>query len=154
MTRLLSLFVCSIPLFLAGCGEAGPPLGTVSGTVMLDGKAMPNMMVVFTPKAGGQNSTAKTNSEGKYELVGATSKGALIGLHTVSITTLAETSAAVAPTEMSSDSAEYAAQGDPSQYKKAAQFKELVPERYNTKSELIEEVKSGANTINFDLKSK
>jgi hypothetical protein len=139
----------------SGCGESGPPMGTVTGTVTLDDKPMPNLMVVFVPKAGGQTSTATTNSEGKYELLGANSKGALVGLHTVSITTVRE-AAAPGPdfSNIPSDSADYAKQGDPSQYAKAAQWKELIPEKYNAKTELVEEVKAGANTIDLILKSK
>ena len=130
-------------------------MGQVSGIVTIDGKPMANRMVVFVPKAGGQTSTATTNSEGKYELLGASTKGALIGLHTVSISSVREaTAAAVDYSQMPSDSAEYASQGDPAAYKKAAEFKEVIPVRYNTKSELVEEVKSGKNTIDFDLKSK
>jgi hypothetical protein len=139
----------------AGCGSSGPPMGTVSGVVTLDGKPMPKMMVVFVPKEGGQTSTATTNSDGKYELLGASSKGALIGLHTVSITTVKEpVTEAVDFSQLPSDSPQYGQQSDAAMYKKAAEFKELVPARYNTKSELVEEVKAGSNTINFDLKTK
>ena len=31
---------------------------------------------------------------------------------------------------------------------------EMIPEHYNTKTELVEEFKSGSNTPTFDLKSK
>ncbi len=155
MNRILSIVACSAALCLSGCGESGPPLGKVTGTVTLDGKPMPKIMVVFVPKDGGQTSTATTKSDGTYELLGASSKGALIGLHKVSLTTVREAEAAGPDfSQLPSDHPDYAKQGDPSQYKKAAQFKELIPEKYNTKSELVEEVKAGSNTINFELTSK
>jgi hypothetical protein len=155
MAKFCTALLAIITLVVAGCGTSGPPMGQVTGTVTLDGKPMPNRMVVFVPKAGGQTSTATTNSEGRYELIGASTKGALIGLHTVSITSVREAAAAaVDMSQMPSDSPQYAAQGDPAAYKKVAEFKEVIPARYNTKTELVEEVKAGKNTIDFDLKSK
>lgn len=155
MARVCIALLTIVLLVVTGCGTAGPPMGQVSGSVTLDGKPMTNRLVVFVPKAGGQTSTATTNSEGKYELIGASTKGALIGLHTVSISSVKEAAAAAVDfSQMPSDSAQYASQGDPAAYKKAAEFKEVIPARYNIKSELVEEVKAGKNTIDFDLKSK
>ena len=155
MLKSAALLLIALILTTAGCGESGPAMGKVTGTVTVDGKVPPKLMIVFVPKDGGQTSTATTNSEGKYELLGSSTKGAVVGLHTVSITTVREATAATTDfANLPSDSPEYAAQGDPSQYKAAAQWKELLPERYNTNSELVEEVKAGQNEINFDLKTK
>lgn len=155
MTRALIFSWVVLLLSISGCGDSGPAMGKVTGTVKLDGKPTPKLMVVFVPKEGGETSQAITNSDGVYELLGKVKKGALLGLHTVSITTVREPSAAAqASTEMSSDSAAYANQSDPAQYVRAAQFKELVPAKYNSKSELVEEVAAGDNVIDFDLKTK
>ncbi len=150
----LCVILSALTFSLPGCGAGGPPMGKVKGTVKLDGKPMPKLMVTFIPKSGGQTSTGVTNSDGVYELLGTNSKGALVGLHTVSITTMLDPAVSV-PTDMPSDSDAYANQGSPAQYTKAAvQNREKIPARYNTQTELAEEVKSGSQTIDFDLKSK
>tara|TARA_R110002111_G_scaffold107056_2_gene165462 strand:- start:30663 stop:31082 length:420 start_codon:yes stop_codon:yes gene_type:complete len=121
-------------LIAAGCGgQAGdqPDLGYVTGTVTLDEKPLPGVVVVFSPETG-RASVGTTDSDGKYELiyVGDT-KGANIGTHKVSITT------------------EQAESTDES----AAPFKETIPAKYNTQSTLTEEVKAGDNVFDFQLKS-
>jgi hypothetical protein len=123
----------------------------VTGKVTLDGQPVTNGLVTFTPVEGGRAASGKTDASGQYELVGVGGKGAVVGQHRVTVTTLHE---AVAATEMSSDSAEYAKQamGDPSAYD-TAKVVELIPEKYNAKSELTKEVKSGANVIDLELTS-
>src|SRR4026207_1545244 len=106
MTRLLGF--CSLigaAVLLAGCGESGPPMGTVTGKVTLDGKALNNALVTFTPEGGATPSTGKTTEEGQYELIYMDRKGALVGNHTVAVTVLAETPATI--TEMKSDDPNY-----------------------------------------------
>jgi len=43
-----------------------PDLGTVHGTVMLNGKPLPNVSLYFKPEVGRQ-SVAKTDAKGVYE---------------------------------------------------------------------------------------
>ncbi len=128
------LFVA--PLMLSvGCGGSGasdqPDLGQVSGVVKMDGQPLANVTVASSP-AQGRPSSAKTDTEGNYELgyIGD-AKGAVIGAHTVSISTPQD-----APTPPGTT------------------YKDPVPAKYNTKTTLKEEVKAGDNTINFDLESK
>jgi hypothetical protein len=154
MRRILCIAAacCLVCLATIGCGPKGPELGSVTGKVTLDGKPVTNGLVTFMPAAGGRPATGKTNTSGQYELLGVDGKGALLGQHRVTVTTLQEV---VAAAEMSSDSPEYAKQAvaDPSDYDSAAVV-EPIPARYNTNTELTFEVKSGSNVIDLELKSE
>ena len=135
-TRLHSRWACLSLLLLvvtAGCGKApsdAPATGHVTGTVKLDDKPLANVIVSFQPEVG-RGSTGKTDAEGRYTLAYSEGvEGAIIGSHRVSIVT---------PTEAP----------DPT-----GAFKDPIPARYNTKSELVKQVAAGENTIDFDLQSK
>lgn len=52
-------------ILLSGCGDSGPPTGTVSGTVTEDGKPA-NVTVIFLHKSGVGGGSGTTDSEGKY----------------------------------------------------------------------------------------
>lgn len=127
-------------LFLAttlGCGDSG--LGTVSGTVHMDGQPLSDAVITFYPivedasQGGGGASYGRTNENGEYELqYNRSTKGAEIGQHKVEITTLVEGGG-----------------GDYGPGKK-----ETVPNKYNIDTELMVEVISGHNVIDFlDLDS-
>lgn len=123
----------AVVFFMSGCGASSdsPPTGTVTGVVTLDGKPLSGVVVSFSPEVGtlGQPSLAATDGEGRYELkYNATTKGAVVGSHKVSVTT---------PTEGP----------DP-------KFKDPIPKKYNSKTELTEKVTAGDNIINLDLLSK
>jgi len=156
MNRVLCIAAvcCLVCLVVVGCGPGGPELGTVTGKVTLDGRPVTNGLVTFTPQAKGGASVGKTDASGQYELLCLDRKGALIGQHKVTVTTLQE---AAAVTEMRSDSPEYAKQAasatDQSAYD-SAKVVEPIPARYNTNTELTKEVKSGSNVIDLELKSE
>lgn len=124
----------------SGCGGSQasdqPDLGSVTGTITMDGAALPGAMVIFSPEKG-RSSMGTTDSEGKYEMVyvGDT-KGAKLGTHKISITTVQEGN--------SEESGEEA----------AIAFKETIPAKYNTKTTLTEIVKEGDNLFDFELTSK
>lgn len=144
-------------LALMGCGPSGPDLGTVKGKVTMFGRPLPNALVTFEPTDGGPVATGPTDEEGNYELFSAGRKGAKVGPHRIVITTIQPPQEADNSQEAlarSSDDPAYMAQalGGPAQYKKAEEFKEKIPAKYNTNTELKEEVKSGSNEFNFDLK--
>lgn len=133
-----SLFLILSPWIL-GCGGGPsdlPPLGTVTGVVKLDGEPLPGALVTFSP-AKGRSSSAETDATGRYELrYSVEHKGAVVGQHSVSISTRRD-----------AVSAEGSGQSQPA-------VAEKVPKRYNDDTQLSEEVKAGANTIDFDLQSK
>jgi hypothetical protein len=152
MNRLVLFGLVVAFLGFAGCDSGGPALGTVTGKVTLDGKPLPNTAVTFIPAGGGGTASGITDANGNYELNYLDRKGALIGKHKVALTTVQQPSETPA-TEMSSDSPEYANQGNvaASEYNKV--FTEPIPAKYNKQTTLEEEVKSGSNEINFDLTS-
>lgn len=131
MTRLIPTLAITALIF-AGCGsnDAGPKLGRVHGVVTLDQQPLPNALVSFYPKDG-RPSTGMTDSNGAYELIFTdTKKGAIVGEHVVRITTAQTSGEGIDP----------------------AKAKETLPSNYNEESELTATVKSGDNTLNFDLK--
>ena len=73
---------------MVGCGDgySGPPVGSVSGTVTINGKPAPDVVVEFTPTDGGRGSSGTTDESGQYQLIYTTNKlGAQVGKHTVKI---------------------------------------------------------------------
>jgi hypothetical protein len=124
---LTTLSVC-----LLGCGGS---MGRVEGTVTLDGTAVKGAYVQFQPEDGSRPSVSFTDDAGRYELLHtADVKGAVVGKHRVSITTRSE--------------------GEDPATGKNVVVKEKIPAKYNLKSELVKEVTSGSNVIDFQLDSK
>jgi len=82
-------FVLGMCLSLNGCSGAPgdqPDLGTVRGTITIDGQPREDILIYFTPADGGRPSTGLSKQDGEYELVYSTSAmGAKCGKHTVTI---------------------------------------------------------------------
>ncbi|PQO43977.1 carboxypeptidase-like regulatory domain-containing protein [Blastopirellula marina] len=126
---LMAVAVIAVSMVL-GCGSAsGPRLGTVSGTVTLNGKPLPDATVSFS-NADNRPSVGKTDASGHYELQFTRERmGAIVGENVVRITVATVEGEGVKPK------------------------RETIPAMYNTDSELRYEVKAGANDdANFDLK--
>jgi hypothetical protein len=92
-------------LFLAipGCGDSGPTIVPVSGTMTFKGKPVANALVTFMPEHG-RPSSAQTDDEGRFTLsYDREHEGVLVGKHKVWIspsknsrpTTAAEQKAAI-----------------------------------------------------------
>jgi len=127
--RIALILLGGVALALAGCGSGGA--APVSGKVTLNGKPLAKATVTFQPTAkGGMDagvaSTGETNDQGEYTLkvVGTGAPGAIVGEHRVSITALQ----GPAP--------------DPKDDNPKPR-EDLVPERYNAKTELKFTVPSG-----------
>jgi hypothetical protein len=121
-----------LPLFAAACNsEKLPGLGSVTGTVTMDGQPVADASVTFDGANPGEPpSLGQTDSAGKYELYYSRGhKGATVGEHAVRISTYGGA----------------ADDGEPR--------KETIPARYNAKSELKSDVKRGSNKFDFELKS-
>lgn len=72
-------------LSLGGCSGGGPTLGSVTGTVTLDGRPLADADVEFAPREG-RGSIGVTDGQGRYELFYTNArKGGLVGTHTVRI---------------------------------------------------------------------
>lgn len=84
--KFAALVLAFAALPLIGCGGPSVPVGSVSGTVTIDGQPASGVTVSFQPVESGRGSTGVTNEEGYYELVySASTEGALIGKHKVGI---------------------------------------------------------------------
>ncbi len=130
MKNAFFLFVF-VSLALVGCNR-GPTDAKVVGTVTFDGEPLYGAVVRFTPESGGRQSEGFTDRTGRYELrFSAQTKGVVSGKHKVSIRTTPE---------------EYGVE--------EVKEVEKLPAKYNTDSQLIMEVKRGAQQIDFDLTSK
>jgi len=132
----ITAFLAWLLIFLSGCSsDAGPTVVPVEGRVILDDEPLADARVVFQPEHG-RPSEGKTDKNGYYELEYTADKaGAIVGKHTVRITT-----------QQTIVGEDY----------KTTEIPERVPPKYNIKSELIREVAPDAseNVFNFDLKSK
>ena len=134
---------------LVGCGGGGPDdmpeIGAVTGTVTVDGQPGANLIVSFQPE-GGRPSMGTTDASGKYELVySRDAKGAKIGKNLVTIST------AVADARYEAGGTEAVASKD----KEPAA--DPIPAKYNSMAmenpDMTVEVKAGANTFDWDVKS-
>ena len=112
-------------LAAAGCGNHGR--AGVHGRVTLDGDPLVGAGVVFKPESGGRESRGVTDASGDYILQYIRNDlGGTIGKNTVRITK-----------QLSHDPAS-----------------EILPEKYNKKTTLTADVKSGDQEIDFPLTSK
>ncbi len=145
----MAAFLFAALLVLPGCTPSDQPdLGRVSGTVTLDGDPLVGVSVVFLPDEG-RPSSGVTDAKGMYELTYIrTTRGAKVGNHRVEI------GGGEGSGEEDSDSEPENPDSQPQAAPKPKQSnKPVIPAKYNSKSELKEEVKAGNNTINFALTS-
>jgi hypothetical protein len=124
--------VVALVALLLGCSqESGPPLGKVSGTVMLDGVPVEGAGLEFIGDAGGV-AYGRTDRSGKYYMsFGANRTGALVGRNLVRIT-----------------AGDKITIGD-----KKYEGREVFPKKYNEKSALYIDVVSGGNRFDFKCES-
>jgi hypothetical protein len=125
---------------ISGCGGGPgdtPEMGTVTGTVKMDGKPLKKALITFIPldHEKARQSVGTTDENGDYELkYSLRETGAMLGKHKVTIST-----AGLSENEYSENSG----------------GGEKVPARYNVNSELTAIVKPGTQTIDFlDLTSE
>ena len=128
---LIAAAVCGLPW--AGCGPGGPPLGRVEGIVTLDGQPIQHATVEFQPTQGAP-SYGGTDADGRYELqYSLQRKGALVGKHTVRITTAGEIT---------------------NEDDITVNVPETIPPWYHRHSTLEVEVERGSNRHDFALSTK
>ncbi|MEZ6128175.1 MAG: carboxypeptidase-like regulatory domain-containing protein [Planctomycetaceae bacterium] len=134
-SKSIRLLVLASLCSMIGCGAASdkPETGEVKGVVTLDGQPLPEARIVFAPVDGGQSSEAISDAQGNYELTyRGEEKGAKVGSHKVHVSTFEEA--------YPDDSGKMIG-GQP----------ELVPQKYNTNTELTVEVKPGPNDVPLEL---
>ena len=93
-TSRLPLFLLLLLLLATvGCGGGGEHgVAKTGGTVTLDGKPVPELVVTFTPQAPasggnpGKSATGRTDAEGKFTLsTYQMGDGAIVGTHQVAV---------------------------------------------------------------------
>lgn len=132
-TLLTGLLTAMAIVVIAGCGSGGPETAEVTGVVTLEGKALANATIIFSPVAKGRPSVATSDAEGHYELMFTIDKsGAELGEHVVTITTGGE---------------EYDDEGN------EIERPETVPAMYNIEKAYKKKVEPGGNTIDLALKA-
>ena len=79
-------------LLSAGCGDSGPDAVPVSGVVTLDGQPVPDVRIVFQPAQGSSDdprlrlgASGTTDENGRFELRTGQHRGALPGVHVVTL---------------------------------------------------------------------
>ncbi|WP_165246353.1 hypothetical protein [Paludisphaera soli] len=141
---LVSLAARLVPAALVvaavvGCGDSSePPRLPVSGKVTLDGKPLPAGQLTFVPLDGRTASVAEVR-DGAFQTDGST--GPAPGRYQVEIYAVESTGKTIPSPDIPGATIE--------------EERDLVPERYNVKSELTAEVKpDGDNAYEFALTSQ
>ncbi|MFM9964901.1 MAG: carboxypeptidase-like regulatory domain-containing protein [Planctomycetaceae bacterium] len=147
-------FVSCCLLWLTGCGVAPSPsygklsLLSVSGTVTLDGQPLPEAVVTFDADDG-QFSYGRTDSAGRFSLqFDSVKAGVTPGKKIVRIST---TRKLLGLNTVEEEGEESRPEGAATP---AARPAELVPDRYNKKSELVADVTPDKTRFDFPLSSK
>jgi hypothetical protein len=134
----------AVVLIIAGCSGGG---NRVTGKVLLDGNPLAGAEVRFEKggKAGADKFVARTDEEGKFEIVPIGGRSIEPGKYVVLISKYVDkTGKQTAPEEVE-------------QLRAAGTAKNIVPEKYNDPSSpnLTAEVKEGKTELApFDLKTK
>jgi hypothetical protein len=132
--RIVLACAAAVGVGLAWRYGPSPRLAEVQGTVHLDGEPLANALIVFQPQGEGTYSSALTDERGHYRLIYTRHEyGALLGRHSVSITTVFDSF------------------GDNSG--KQPGSRERIPPQYNEHTLLVADVVSGLNEFNFSLES-
>ena len=122
--------------FVSGCGNSGPKRNSVAGTVSFKGEPVKYGSISFRSTGGGKNVGTADIIDGKYTIISEV--GLPAGDYDVAITY--------------PDPKVPAPRGDEPPGV-AAPVREMLPAKYNDKSELKATIKDGANdTVNYDLK--
>lgn len=132
----------AVLLSLSGCGrESGPLKVAVSGEVTLDGKPVPQGQIVLSDAAGVAQSFGGEIRDGEYSV------RTTLGKKKVSISSMQV---------VSGKQSKYGGiQGDPVSAENPADvYEEVIPPKYNAKTELTAEVsEKGPNEFSFTLES-
>lgn len=160
MKTVTGLLLC---LNLIACVGCGPTLGEVKGKVTVDGEPGANLLVAFAPTGTGVLGSCVTDENGNYMLVSNLGNGIPPGNYRVAITTQTEIDESMTSSSdaESDDEEEYTGGSDSADYAAAAagkkdeyeQRKEKIPAKYNSQTELQEEITSGLNEINFEIET-
>ena len=143
----------SVLVGITGCGPAGPSVEPVSGTVLLDGAAVPGATVVLTPTGGGLAATGMTGADGRFTVAtvmsGKSWPGAAQGTYSVTATKIeAAAGAVIDPNDPKYDPLASVNPGSGPKY--------VIPKDYGEQatSGLTATITKGKNDLKFELDSK
>jgi hypothetical protein len=128
---------------IGGCSDG--KRGAVSGRVTLDGQPIEEGRITFIPAEGNSGPTAgSVILNGNYRV--PASGGAWVGKNRVEIRGVRKSG-----NQTATASAYPRGTGGTEKVEERA---EAVPEIYNTRSQLVEDIRAGSNQIDFELRSK
>ncbi|WP_437188206.1 hypothetical protein SH668x_001637 [Planctomicrobium sp. SH668] len=134
-TLLLAIFAFGISPILSGCGGGNDNRASISGSVTFNGEPVEEGSITFIAEKG--PSTGGAISNGTYSI--PSENGPMLGNNTVHISWNKKTGKQIeagSPTPAGT---------------KIDERKEAIPDKYNKKSELKVDIKSGANKEDFTL---
>jgi hypothetical protein len=129
-----AVLVILTAILQAGCDQ-GPPVGTIAGDVTLDGQPVKDGHVLFTPLDGNGQTGGGTIRDGKLLAQNVPTGKMKVELH----------GNKVVGKRKAYDTPESPWEDD---------VAELLPTKYNSKSDLTLDVKKGNQDVKYDLKSK
>jgi hypothetical protein len=123
-------------LALVGC-SSDSDRSRVQGSVSYNGEPVDDGGIAFIPEGGGESQVRTTGmiQDGRYDL--DSTRGPYPGKYRVEIYWNKKTGKQIANRTKTASKDER---------------KQAIPPKYNEKTELIETIKPGRNTLNFDLK--
>lgn len=132
-SRLPHVTLLLLALLICGCDE--PNVGLISGSVQVDGKPAKTGAITFIPVDGKSGTAGAVIEAGKYNAIDVP-----IGSHKVEI----RVSKVVGQKKL------YDTPDSPVK----PLMQEVLPAKFNTKTELLLDVKPGKNEKDYDLSSK
>ncbi|WZO96282.1 carboxypeptidase-like regulatory domain-containing protein [Isosphaeraceae bacterium EP7] len=147
--RPLAGAACSLAV-LAGCGEDGPTLVPVRGTVTLNGQPLADAEIVFVPDPANTDVTGgrdKSGPDGNYLATYNGRSGLAVGRYKVLVSKKAEAPPGmVLPDAIKMDRVQQEMMGI---------RKEILPSKYSsaTKSDFAADIKEQGGVFDFDVKA-
>jgi hypothetical protein len=129
-----TICLLTLVLVVSGCGDAGPPMGEVTGTVTVDGEPAQEGAISFYP------------TDGKSSTAGAAIKG---GRYTAQVP-VGESKVEIRVSKIVGHRKLY----DTPDSETQPILEQVLPAKYNDQTELLIDVASGANEQNYDLESR
>ncbi len=140
--RSFSLSICLLVFGTSGCGPTEPKRNAVSGKVTYKEKPIADGSITFLSPEGGVVGGGAIK-DGKYDI--PAQGGLLAGTYKVSISQ-------PDPKGKPPEAVAGEAPGMGAQVPEGREVRDLLPKKYNTETTLTAEIKSGDNTVSFDLK--
>ncbi len=155
--RIRATFAVALLLLVAGCSTAPSAdyskldLVNVTGTINLDGTPLVGAVITFEDPETSQFSYGQSDASGNYYLrLDTNQDGVVPGKKVVRISTTRK----ILGLNDSEEEEDGEVEADGKGAEVPTKAMELVPEKYNKKSELEADVSASATEFNFDLSSK